>query len=205
MKPKLSDEDRKIRKLAAQAKYREANREKLRTAAAEWRKANPNYNSTYYRNNSESIKKRTAEYAKENPEKSRAYKTAWSKANPEKVRAMNAAWAKANLEKWKTYNATYRAKNLEKVKNKEREYRLANPSKRTAWQAKRKACQLKATPKWADLNAIKAIYLEASRLGMEVDHIIPLQGETVCGLHVSNNLQLLTKSENSRKRNYYFG
>lgn len=201
MKPKLSDAERKIRKLANQAKYRKTHAEKLKDDRAEWYKSNPNYNSTYYANNSETIRINTSTYAKLNPEKTREYSAAWAKRNPDKVRAMNAAWRKANPDKLRVYEATYRAKHPGKREAKEAAYRLANPDKRAAWQAKRNAAQLNATPAWSDLNAIKAIYIEASRLGLEVDHIVPLQGKNVCGLHVPNNLQLLTKSENSRKRN----
>lgn len=73
--------------------------------------------------------------------------------------------------------------------------------------AKRRAAKRAATPPWADLNAIRNIYEEASRLTAEtgirheVDHIYPLQGENVCGLHCEANLQILTKSDNARKKN----
>jgi 5-methylcytosine-specific restriction endonuclease McrA len=73
----------------------------------------------------------------------------------------------------------------------------------TALANKRRARKLQATPAWADEGAIKAIYLEAGRLGMHVDHIVPLQGKNVCGLHVENNLQLLSPTENSKKRNKF--
>lgn len=74
---------------------------------------------------------------------------------------------------------------------------------------KRRAAKLRRTPAWADLQAIRAIYAEARRLTTvtgiphHVDHEIPLQGELVSGLHVHNNLQILTGSENSRKKNRY--
>lgn len=201
MKPKLTDAERKTRRAATTAKYRESHREKLRADNVARREANPNYDSLYYAANAEAIKKRTAEYAKAHPEQVRAYNKSWRKANPEKVRGFNSAWKKANPEKTRAYEAAYTAKHPAKRKAKEAAYRLANPAKRAAWQAKRVAQQLMATPPWADLAAIEAIYQEASLLGMEVDHIVPLQGKSVCGLHVSHNLQLLTKSENSRKRN----
>jgi excisionase family DNA binding protein len=60
---------------------------------------------------------------------------------------------------------------------------------------------------WADGNAIRAIYAEAKRISAEtgiphhVDHIIPLQGEFVSGLHVETNLRIVTRSENLKKRN----
>lgn len=64
-------------------------------------------------------------------------------------------------------------------------------------------------PPWADAAAIQAIYAEARRLTQEtgvphdVDHIIPLQGDYVTGLHVETNLQVIARSENNRKRNRF--
>lgn len=58
----------------------------------------------------------------------------------------------------------------------------------------------KATPSWANEFAIRQFYLACPE-GMTVDHIVPLRGKTVCGLHVEWNLQYLTASENSRKHN----
>lgn len=79
----------------------------------------------------------------------------------------------------------------------------AKPHVYNAIRAKRRAAKLNATPKWADLEAIKYIYTVAHKAGLEVDHIVPLQGKLVCGLHVENNLQLLTRNENTRKGNRY--
>lgn len=65
---------------------------------------------------------------------------------------------------------------------------------------KRKRAEELATPAWADLTEIARIYRERPP-GMEVDHIVPLLGKDVCGLHVPYNLQYLTKAENRRKGN----
>ena len=62
---------------------------------------------------------------------------------------------------------------------------------------------------WADRRAARAIYAEAKRLTAEtgvahhVDHIIPLQGDFVSGLHVETNMRVITGSDNSRKRNKF--
>lgn len=61
----------------------------------------------------------------------------------------------------------------------------------------------RATPKWADMGAITTMYQQAKRLGLEVDHVVPLQGKNVCGLHVENNLQHLTMEANRRKNNRF--
>ena len=58
-------------------------------------------------------------------------------------------------------------------------------------------------PLWANKNEIKSIYKKATETGLVVDHIIPLCGKNVSGLHVENNLQLLTALENMRKGNKY--
>lgn len=68
--------------------------------------------------------------------------------------------------------------------------------------SKRRALLKQAIPSWADLEKIKEIYNNCPK-GYEVDHIHPLQGENVCGLHVENNLQYLTMKENRSKYNKF--
>ena len=68
--------------------------------------------------------------------------------------------------------------------------------------AKEYADKIQRTPKWSNLEEIKIIY-ENCPDGYEVDHIVPLKGKNVCGLHVEHNLQYLTKIENQRKYNKF--
>lgn len=73
--------------------------------------------------------------------------------------------------------------------------------------ARRRAIQSKATPLWADLSAIRAIYREAARITKEtgqpqhVDHVVPLISPVVCGLHTQSNLQVLPAPINLSKGN----
>lgn len=67
----------------------------------------------------------------------------------------------------------------------------------------RRALKLKATAKWADLDKIRNIYRECPA-GFHVDHIVPLQGVQVCGLHVEGNLQYLSAEENLKKSNIFY-
>lgn len=99
------------------------------------------------------------------------------------------------------------------VKNKDTVLKIAakwakdNAHKKRSYRAKRRAAILNATPYWADLNAIKNVYKQADALSKEyndryeVDHIIPLQGKNVSGLHVHWNLQIMHISENRCKGN----
>ena len=68
--------------------------------------------------------------------------------------------------------------------------------------AKRRATKLQRTPTWADLEKIKDFY-KLCPPGYHVDHIIPLQGKLVSGLHVLANLQYLTAAENLSKGNKF--
>lgn len=66
--------------------------------------------------------------------------------------------------------------------------------------AERRAHIIKATPRWANLSKIKELYKNCPK-GYHVDHIIPLRGINICGLHVENNLQYLLAKDNLVKGN----
>ena len=72
------------------------------------------------------------------------------------------------------------------------------------YSANYRAAKKLRTPKWADVNEIKEIYKEAALKGLTVDHIIPLQGEIVSGLHVENNLRIIPQPDNDSKGNKFF-
>jgi hypothetical protein len=128
------------------------------------------------------------EYAKQDhiKQKNNARTVIWQKENAARVKANNDAWRAANPDKKREINADWNARN--------------KPAK-VASIAKYRATKANATPAWADLEAIKRFYIMAVELGMQVDHVIPLHGNNVSGLHVQNNLQLLSKSENCSKGN----
>ncbi len=87
------------------------------------------------------------------------------------------------------------------------EQMLARRPMIAAHAAKRKARKLQASPQWADQTKIAEIYAmcdeitRRTKIAHHVDHIVPLQGKTVCGLHVEYNLQIITAKENIRKHN----
>lgn len=106
--------------------------------------------------------------------------------------------------------ARFRAQNKEKCAAYEEAYRLRNLHKMAKKTSDRRAAELKAIPKWADHDAMRALYALAARKsrrsGMDhhVDHIVPLRSKLVCGLHVHTNLQVLSGAENCRKNNKFW-
>ena len=108
----------------------------------------------------------------------------------------------AILNKQKRLNTLKKYHASEKGKNTHKKYRHSLKGRKTknaSWW-KYHTLKIKALPKWANLDKIKEIYKNCPK-GYQVDHIIPLQGKNVCGLHIETNLQYLTPSENRIKGN----
>lgn len=109
----------------------------------------------------------------------------------------------SNPEVRRAESRRYWAKHGEKVRERVRADRERFRARDNHLSRLKKARRIRATPAWANLDAIKAFYVEAAALGKHVDHIIPLRGKLVCGLHVHNNLQLLDPVPNMRKHNKF--
>lgn len=110
-----------------------------------------------------------------------------------------AEWSRNNPEGKRRYVERHPDKRAESSKA----YMKRNRPYYTEYANRRRFTEQCATPPWADLPKLVELYAEASRLGLEVDHIIPLKNDKVCGLHVPDNLQFLTRTANARKSNKF--
>ena len=170
-------------------------------------------------------------YQKEYAAKRKAYARvkAWRAANPEKVEEQNKRYAEKHPEQLRLKALRSRHKNLEKVRERDREnskkYRLENrdkvvlakkqyaqnnKGKINAAVAKRDAAKLQRTPAWLteddfwmiqEAYALAALRTKLFGFPWHVDHILPLQGKVVSGLHVPINLQVIPGKDNVRKGN----
>lgn len=96
----------------------------------------------------------------------------------------------------------------EQLRRSQATWRAKNKAYKAFLQARRHAAKLRATPSWADDDKIAQFY--CLRETMEkifgrkycVDHIVPLKSSLVCGMHVENNLQVISYRENALKGNW---
>lgn len=140
-------------------------------------------------NTSEEQRKRTSEYRKNNKEKTRNYR--------ELRKEHHKQWLSGNKDRTSKYKKTYRTNHREKV---------------LTSNAKRRTEKLKRSVKW-DVDFTNFVAEEAFHLcklresitgfKWHLDHVIPLCGEKVSGLHVWNNFAVIPASENLSKKNFY--
>lgn len=169
---------------------------------------------------------RKAEYARLRERKgfmTMAQYTAKRNENPKGRKATNKDYGLRNKDKIAAYAKQYEQKNKERIAARRAETLAERREVKRLWRknnlglvladcAKRRAAKIKRTPAWLtqfDRLKMKCYYQVAAMRSREsgehwhVDHIIPLQGKNVCGLHVPSNLQIIPAIENMRKNNHY--
>lgn len=155
--------------------------------------------------NKESCRK----YYKENRKKVLEKQRLDRKNNPNKYKNKNKENYKRNSEKIRNRRKSYYGENTEKELTRNKKYAKLNKAKCNAIKVRYYTSKLNATPNWSELEKIEVLYekckwLESlTGLKYHVDHIVPLQGKNVCGLHVWENLQILEDSLNCSKRNKF--
>jgi 5-methylcytosine-specific restriction endonuclease McrA len=141
--------------------------------------------------------KKTKEYYKDNKEKIKQATKLWKEKNYKRHRELQKRWENKNKEKTKLRIAAWQKKNRHKV---------------SAKTQRRNAAKIKATPLWIteehlwmieEIYELRDLRSEATGIAHQVDHIIPLRGKGVCGLHVPWNLQVITAYENKVKGNRF--
>ena len=147
---------------------------------------------------------RDRRYYQEHRENRLAQSAAWARANPAKVAGYTAKRALRDPDHRRRYYQEHREKSLAKSAA----WARANPDKANARVARRRAGVGRATPHWltaADHASIAGKYSMAALMTKlvgvpyHVDHVVPLRGKTVSGLHVPWNLQVLRGEENMKK------
>jgi hypothetical protein len=176
-------------------RYRKENPEKVRECSR-----------NHYKRNKDILYLKVKEYRDSNPDKIREQRKASRLRCVDKTKQYyqnNKEAIKLKVTKWQRVNR-------DMVKVRTSNFRKRNMGLYSYYAMKRHATKLNATPDWLtkfDINYIKHLYIQAKELELldgikyHVDHIIPLQGKTVCGLHVPWNLQILEATENIKKGN----
>lgn len=163
----------------------------------EWRRKNRDKvseaNKRFYEKNAEAMRQRSADYKANNPDvvKRHAEERTERYRNDDAFREQVNEWGKQS-----------RARRKDKIAAYERRRVRENRAKYRAIRATNKAQRAQRTPKWADMDAISFFY-ECCPAGCQVDHIIPLRGKVISGLHVAENLQWLTAKQNAEKSNRF--
>jgi len=104
---------------------------------------------------------------------------------------------KQNREKLLTYAKKYREdpSNIPRIRAHQKQYKICKRRGTPSWLNQRQKNQI------VSFYNLAQYYTKTTGIEHQVDHIVPLQGVDVCGLHVPWNLQVLSKPVNIMKSN----
>lgn len=131
----------------------------------------------------------------------------WAVSNRSAVAAASTRYRDTNPDEASTASKRWYNMNRDRKLHENKLWRHLNKATVQQYGAQRRAQIRQAMPVWANIADIVAVYRESVRLTEEtgvphhVDHIVPLGGDNVCGLHVSWNLRAIPGVDNMRKGN----
>lgn len=146
------------------------------------------------------IRKAVRDHRLKFPKRKKESTARWYRKNKSKVRRKYLLWAINNKHRIRVIQKRYRLKHPDRLKLTRKKWAKTH---RNYIRATRKAYAHRVKmqqPRWVNKEALRSIYLNCPK-GYHVDHIIPLKGKNVSGLHVPWNLQYLTPKQNQRKSN----
>lgn len=164
----------------------------------------------YRANNVEKLKETSRKYRRENGEKMRATQRDHYSRNRRRVLDASKAWAKQHPQKIKEIKQKYYLRNKDAVVERARLADKKDPAGARERCRRRQSRKLGATPPWLTRDQkreMKQIYAKAREISkitgvpQDVDHVVPLQGKNICGLHVPWNLTIISSVENRKKSN----
>ena len=194
--------------------WRNNNQEQYKTSSKKWRSINSEKVKEYSRKaySKEETKQRLEQYRKENPDKIKNRALRYRKENDDKVKKSIRQWRINNPDKVQAIQLRYRnnEENKKKLRERVKNWCKRNPDKSSHNNSKYRTKKLLRSPSWLtkeQLKQIERFYLlskqfsDLTGIKYHVDHVVPLQGKTVSGLHVPWNLQIITAEENMKKHN----
>ncbi len=199
----MSEDERKEHRRLAREKWRMANPEKDRLAKTKWNQTNREERNAKARAKTAAAKtvkpEKTAEQIamarQERLRKRREYEKARRAANPKRIADIQRKTTAKHRERRNAEKAAWARKNAGRV---------------LAWSRLRQLAKIQRTPTWLTTDdhwlmeqAYELAQIRTRMFGFpwHVDHVLPLRGNTVSGLHVPSNLRVIPGAENSRKGN----
>lgn len=128
--------------------------------------------------------------------------------NGDHVRQIDRDSYARNIESKRQQKKVYREKYKDIIRERKSLYKKTHRAVVNAANMRRETFKRNASVSWADNSKILSFYTKAKRFeawlgtSFHVDHIVPLSNEIVCGLHNEFNLQVLTATDNIRKKEY---